>query len=223
MHALAGELGRINLSSVLQLIRSDALDGRLVLDAGWIGLVGGQPVAASCGELDGELALLELFVQPSERFHLDATQSHQGEPLGDLIALLMDGCRLNDEWERTRDQGVAFGEGVELPEWLQAAEEDLRAGYALEVCARRSGVAGVEIVESVLELVELGDARLVEASEPPLELDYYGALELGREHYRAKEWELARRAFQRALECRPEDRIATQNLRATERRAREHA
>jgi tetratricopeptide (TPR) repeat protein len=221
MHALAGELGAVTLASVLQLVRADRLAGRLVLRRGWIGMREGLPVQAACGDLDGELALMELFVDASGPFHLDTDSPGSGAPLGDLIGLVMDGCRLSDEWERCRTQGVSVAPDVELPEHLESVRSDLVAGFALQVVARRNRVSGVELVETVLELVELEEATLVAASDPPLELDYYQALELGRAAYRAKEWPRAIQAFERALACRPDDRVAKQNLRATLRRAEE--
>lgn len=222
MRALEGSLGLVSLSGLLQLAQGEALSGRLVLeDTGSVGFVRGRPVDARCGELQGELALMELFVKQAERFWFDPEATCSGEPLGDVIALMMDGCRLTDDWVRTRTLGLALGDGVQVPPELASAEADLRAGYALEVVGRRSGVPSTELVDIVLELVEAGDAQLVPAADPPLELTYWDALELGRQRFRAGDYAAAVRAFEHAVRSRPEDRIASQNLRAAQRRVKE--
>ncbi|MED5370878.1 MAG: DUF4388 domain-containing protein [Myxococcota bacterium] len=223
MPALEGELGVLSLSGLLQMLQGERISGRLALGAGHVDLRTGQVVDAVFDGLSGEAALMEIFVKASGRFSLDVAHEPQGESLGDVVSLVMDGCRLQDEWSQMKDRGVSIQDDANIPDWVQSVETELRAGYPLAWIASQRRVASVDLAEAVQELIELGEARLVAPTEPPMELDYWGALELGRERYREQSWSDAARAFQLALDRKPGDRIATQNLHAAEKRARESA
>ncbi|MCK6504253.1 DUF4388 domain-containing protein, partial [Myxococcota bacterium] len=114
---LAGSLKAVGLPSLLQLAESEGLSGRLTLHgAGEVDLREGQPVGARCEGLWARAALMELFLVDADRFSLDGAGSlPAGPPLGEVIELVMEGCRLADEWSRLAACPVARAPQAPVP------------------------------------------------------------------------------------------------------------
>lgn len=226
---LSGTLGGISLPSLLQLIEGEALSGRLVLHGvGELIFAEGAPVAARCEGLEGRAAALELFLVTGERFSLDRQHVPPAPPVAPSLELIMEGCRLADEWARLAPCPVTHrpprAEGT-LARLLASAND----GWPLELARRAAGLSRAECVDPVLASVEDGDLHLGEplalpsrsdVPEPEPQprpaghrLDYHEALEQGRVRLKARDFAGAEEAFRAALDARPDDRVARQNLR----------
>lgn len=243
---LAGSLKAVGLPSLLQLAESEGLSGRLSLHgAGEVELREGLPVAARCEGLQARAALLELFLVDADRFSLLATASPPaGAPLGEVIELVMEGCRLADEWSRLAACPVVRGPAAPVAGPVGRLLAALEPGQPLDIGRRAAGLARAACVDPLLDLVEQGALRLappVELPAPapaelpppapaavpaepagPAPVDYYTALEQGRDHLRTRDHDAAEAAFQAALAARPDDRVARQNL-ARARQLRQQA
>ncbi len=229
---LSGTLGAVGLPSLLQLLEGEGLTGRLRVEgAGELRLVDGVPVGGECEGHEGRLAALELFTIDARTFSFETAPVATAAPLGAMIELIMEGCRLADEWARLARCPVVRGpkgaEGV-----LGRLLAGCAAGVPLERARRRTGLARVACVDPVLTAVENGDLDLGAAQELPVDLlapqqaaptalrsapaappvDYYEAVETGRERLRARDFDAAEQAFLQALSVRPDDRVARQNL-----------
>ena len=106
----------VGRASVVQLIESHALSGRLVVEiagteAGWADFVDGRPVAAQRGAARGLDALYDLLAIDAgvTRFQaFDPGRAPEAsQPLADVLSLVMEGCRLRDEYVRLGDQVMA--------------------------------------------------------------------------------------------------------------------
>ncbi|MCB9778766.1 MAG: DUF4388 domain-containing protein [Alphaproteobacteria bacterium] len=92
---------RVALSSLLQLVDLEALDGRITTERGRIDLQEGRVVGAQLGDHAGVGALLELLVVPLARIEIvEESPAAEGPPLGELMGLVVESCRLADEWAR---------------------------------------------------------------------------------------------------------------------------
>lgn len=234
---LRGDPGRVGLPSVLQLLEGEAMSGRLALGpAAWLDLANGLPVAASCEGREGRGAALELFLLDVPWFSFDAHPVEAAAPLDAMLSLIMEGCRLSDEWARLaastvqrqpdRVEGLAGRLLSQLPD-----------GACLEVARRAAGLARCSLVDPLLSLVEAGALVLgptvalpeplpapppapVLAPTPPVAApppepafaDAFVALEEGRRLVRLGDLVGAEAAFLAALTLRPDDRVARQNL-----------
>lgn len=218
---LRGNLRRIGLPSVLQLGEAEALTGSVeLLELGDVKLSKGRPVDASCGTLTGVNALLELFVRSASDFRVVEDAVGTDEPLGSLVGLIMEGCRLADEWRRlaplplaTTEPGVVDRAGAAAPVVAVLGDEP-----TVEAAVQRAGVARALVVDPLQALLEEGALRERTRPPPPRRSrppsgDYYTAIDQGRKHLRAGRFAEAEAAFEIALAERPGDRVAAQNLR----------
>lgn len=219
---LEGDLAHISLSSVLQLAEAESVTGRLTLrETRSIDLLRGVPVAAQLDHITGITAVLDLFTEPGERFSLVLNGAITGRPLGDTLGLILEGCRIADDWARlanliTRPVNVSEI-AVQSPAARVLAK--LNGRTTIGEATRQAGVARSDVVDDLTALVEA--RQLLELTTPPpperdrapLPSDYFTALEVGRTALRAGAYDQAEAAFTHALSLRPGDRVAAQNLR----------
>lgn len=238
-----GGRDRVGLASILQLVEAEGLDGWLVLEPGGrLGFSSGAVCAAECGDLTGRDAVRGLFLTEGGRFAFHDTEPPHGAPLGSLIALIMDGLRLSDEWNRLAPLCLRPAPGAELNGPLQDLAGALDGARTLFEALERAQVAVPLVVDGLLEALERGHldeaapadpdrvAELRSKREPepepepepdPLEgLDAFELLDLGRSRIKARDFDGAVAAFERAHDLRPEDRIVRQNLKHAMRLAR---
>lgn len=213
-----GEIGPLSLAGVLQLIEGEGLTGRLGLPQGSVDFALGRPVGASCGGRAGTTAFLELFLEGGGGFQFDRTTA-SGESLGSLLGLIMEGCRLADEWAQirglvlvSRDDPSAEGASAEVLAVLDG-------GLTVEAATRKVGVSPVLVVDPIRVWLENGALHEV-TTPPPVRIGsvppsegYSRAMEEGRSRLRSGDFDGAESSFELALILRPEDVIARQNLR----------
>ncbi len=221
--ALRGDLALARLASLLQLAETESWTGWLRLPGGAIGLLDGLVVAATCGALAGRRAVQELFLARSGPFTLEIGPVSAREPLGGTVALVLEGVRLADEWERVAPLVLAPAPGIGAAPGVGEGglDAELDGLRTVEEVVRSRGAPATSVVDDLLRRVEAGE--LVEVAPPrparaqgPIvgeEPGYFEALEAGRSHLRLGAYDAAAAAFRAALAARPGDRIAGQNLK----------
>lgn len=218
---LRGSLSAVTLPSVLQLVESEVLTGWLRVEGvGRVGFHQGRPVQAHYRDVQGVGALLELFIAGGAQFRFEAADTVEGRPLGSLLGLIMEGCRLDDEWQRIREVHLCRTDATpQVGGAVDRVTPQLTGTVTLERAVEHAGVTRASVVEGLQSLLDAGALREATADEVKAHqfstetLDYYTALEVGRTAMRAGEWDDAEAAFHVALELRPNDRVAAQNLR----------
>lgn len=209
---LTGSTRAVGLVSVLQLAESEALSGLLEIGGARVWLAGGHVVAARFGGAEGIDALLEVMLHRGEDFHVHDEPVERAPPLGDTAPLLLEGCRLMDEWARVdqlvlRARRPLEGALAPLEPWLDGTR-------TVAAAVERAGLLRVAVAEALAQAVTEGRLeRLEQPLPPPLPEDFDELVDLGRRHARAGRLAEARASFERAVSLRPEDRVATQNLR----------
>lgn len=98
--ALRGNLDRVSLSGVLQLLESESLHGRLRLDRGEIASRNGALTEARYRGLTGVVAVLEALVTARGSFTFDDAADVPNGSLGSTPGLVMESCRIIDDLER---------------------------------------------------------------------------------------------------------------------------
>ena len=224
---LGGDLFEVSLTSLLYLAQFEALTGWLLVGTrGVITLHKGQPGLICALSLRGADALRELLFHRGGRFSLiRGTPETSEDGLTNLTAVMMDAYRLRDEWTRLSPL-VLRPAGAWQPEGpLAAVVERLDGRRSLAEAVRELEAPLTPMLDPLLQalarglLVRIGGARPaapVEASD-----DFFGLLDRARELTRRGELEAACAALRRALNLRPDDRVAQQNLRTLEQRLRQ--
>lgn len=158
-------LDRIRLPSILQLVESDGLTGRVTLPRGEILLLDGEIVAARAGDLQGKGALGELFLIACGRATLDEHPT-QGTSLGSMMGLIIDGCRRADDWERFGALVLTLARGAPLPEAPERRRilDGFDGQRAVFEVVERLAVHASVLVDVVAEALETG--LLVETALP---------------------------------------------------------
>ncbi|MEL6343706.1 MAG: DUF4388 domain-containing protein [Myxococcota bacterium] len=232
---LRGELGAIRIASLLQFAEMDRLTGRLsVGEDGVVHLYDGHPVAASHGALSGVDALLAMLPLESGAFLLnDDAPVESGEPLCALMALIMGGARLQDEWSRTAPMVLGGN-----PERGWSPSDPFEAAIVERLDGERTlaeAVAGVAhpfvVLDGLLDAMERQDLiavappnpeRAAAALKPPSADEFYPLIDEARQRRKVGDLGGAESALRRALMIRPDDRTLQQNLRRI-RQLREQA
>lgn len=225
--AFQGDLELVSLASVLQLIEGEAMTARLTLDVGGEATFhGGRPVGAVWREHTGAIAFLELFLRGGSQFTVTVAPVPAGPPLGAVVGLIMEGCRLADEWRRIAWQTYAAANRPRPPEMDRVGEAllpHIDGRCTLEGVVDKARLPRSRAIDPLLALMEEGLIYLATSAPPPIRdhgpLDIAGfgeAMDQGRTALRAGDFDRARRLFTQALALRPEDRVAAQNLRRVE-------
>lgn len=236
--AMVADLAAIRLASLLQLVEGEMFTGRLSLPMGRVDLKDGNVVGAKAGGLEGMEALRELFLTNSGSARLGAEPGVSGRALGGTIALVMEGCRIADEWDRIQGRVVhetpgfrAEPSGALTRDVLDAFDGTCTIREVLEAL----NVPPSRVVDPLIKLVD--DGYLTEGPRPgapaaapkkaaapspvpaaasPVAapaLDFDTALEEGRRALKSGDFSRAEEAFRAALAQRPGDRVAAQNLK----------
>lgn len=209
---LAGSTASIGLVSLLQLTEAEGCTGFLRIGDAEIRLHRGGVVGASFNGVEGVDALLELMLHAGASFVLNDDPVPAGQPVGELGPLLLDGCRLLDDWSRVDRKVVRPLR--RLPDSLKIIAPWLDGTCDVATATSRAQALRVRVVEPLIAALEEGLLEeLAEALPPPLPDDFDTLVELGRTRVREGQLGAAREAFERAVALRPSDRVATQNLR----------
>ncbi|MFO0747704.1 MAG: DUF4388 domain-containing protein [Myxococcota bacterium] len=163
---IEGDVRHVRLPSLLQLAEAEMHTGRLALTPGGSVAVrqGAVVDAATDSGLTGLAAMRELFLVADGRFALFLDASIAGTPLAPTIALVMDGCKLMDEWvllaseryvEPPRAPSPTPAEAVALAR-LQPVLAAMRDGATLEAAVAATGAHRSEIVPVLQALVDAG-------------------------------------------------------------------
>jgi hypothetical protein len=214
----------ISLPSILQLVEAECVTGRLVVEGGGqVGFFAGRPVEAQWGEVSGVAALLDVFVREAPSFALESTAVPNSAPLGAVLGLIMEGCRLADEWKRLAFQTFTVGRrdrAMELGGVSAKLAQSLDGSRVFELAVDKAGLARSAAIDPMLALIEEGVVHEVTSPPPPvrehgpLAVAGFGeAMDRGRDALRAGAYAEAAALFEAALALRPEDRVAAQNLR----------
>ncbi|MCB9680733.1 MAG: DUF4388 domain-containing protein [Alphaproteobacteria bacterium] len=99
---LSGDLRAIQVVSVLQLVESEGLTGRLHLGVDAVDFLGGQPVSVTTGSYDGVEAIRRLVERRVGAFRFDQDAAVDGEPIGSVMSLVMQALRVQDDWLQLR-------------------------------------------------------------------------------------------------------------------------
>lgn len=221
---LSGDLTLVSLPSILQLVEAECITGLLTVDGGGeVGFFAGRPVSARWGSVSGVAALLDVFVHDAPAFTLRTHAVPNGQPLGAVLGLIMEGCRLADEWKRLAFQCFAVAHrarAVELGEVPRTLLPHLDGGTVFELAVQRAGLARSAVIDPMLALIDEGVVHEVTSPPPPardhgpLTVAGFGeAMDRGRDALRGGAYTEAAAYFEAALALRPEDRVAAQNLR----------
>ena len=238
---LRGELGRIRLSSLLQVVEGELLDASLSLTGGSVKFRYGQVVKAELGALQRGLAVLELFWFRGP-FVLEDWQG-EGEPLAPTMTLVMEGSRLLDEWSRLSRAYLVPVEGRECA-GMDALVPLLDGRRTLEEIVAAAGLSKAMATDRCCSWLEEGALKqLSRPVAPPITTEpspvvpaptaaapkvvaapgpaapaisaanYAEAMDAGRRLLREGRLTDAEAAFGIALQFSPQDPVARQNLR----------
>ncbi len=219
---LSGDGDAIGMGALLQIAEMEVLTGRLVYEAGGeVGMHAGNVVRAAFAGQGGVSALLELFLHAAGRFVVEAAPEPKAPALGSCAGLVLEGCRLLDDWRRVEPLVLATVE----PYGLLPAIARLRLDGRKPVwqAVQMAGVTRSSVVDPLLLAIEQGHLQEAAPPVPPRVLPqhlhadgssaYDACIEVGRRLVREARYVEARQYFEMALSMRPDDRIATQNLR----------
>lgn len=230
---LRGDLSAIRLPTLLQLAEAERLSGWLELGpTARIVLVNGAVTEATCGPLQGVLALQTLFFVPDGTFVLKVGSPEPRPELVPMLRALLEGMRLLDEWARIGPLVLApTGALPAASAEAQAVLAKLDAKASLQEIVLEAALSPAAVVDPLLALLEQGLLREVAppkpsvpwpgpaalspgvAPRPSAAASFEDALALGRRHLREGRLEAAEAAFQHAAALRPDDPIPRQNLR----------
>lgn len=209
---LRGSTSTIGLVSVLQLCEAEALTGVLRVGDATLSFSNGQLVAARFGAVAGIDAVLEAMLHRGADFVFVDEPVERAASLGDLAPLLLEGCRLMDDWARV-DQRILRPRGA-LPDRLARLAGELDGTRSVADAVTRSGVARVAVVDALVTALDGGVFEvLARPVGPALPDSFDDLLDFGRARARDGQLADARAAFEKALRVHPGDRVATQNLR----------
>ncbi len=212
------------MSSLLQAIHVEGASAVLSIEGGGqIRIAEGEIVAASTGRIHGYPAILELLSRRSGCFTFTRRQVEPAPLLAPMMSVILESARLDDEWRRLADRVVVI--------------DDVSALSKVEGCMG-SLVQWIDGYRTIAELLHLGTgtmAALIEAIkkglacngislrptthklmpvlDPERDRSFDELIDLARGRIRAGDLEDAERLFHRALDRRPCDSIARQNLR----------
>jgi len=231
---LEGDARHVRLASLLQLAEIEMYTAKLWLgEVGFIAVRNGSVVASQALGLDGVEAVFELFLHLEGRVRVMLDETIEGAPLATTISLVMDGCRLIDEWQQLSQDRWVIASVAEVADAFAPALTAMRPvlmamerGARLEAALAEVGIARAKAVPALCALVEAGvivpakavrPLSLVAQPTPDALQDAPGDVDeliaQARRLVRANDFARAEQLFLRALEQRPNDRVIAQNLR----------
>ncbi len=159
---LSGDLDRVSLASILQLVELEGHHGPVRIPSGQLDFIDGSLVRARFLSLTGRDAAVESLVRARGRFVVDEQMEEIDGEAMPLQHLILDSCRILDDLQRfgtlvperpnrTPDQPVL----VRLLQPVQAGSEVTFAALLAQ-----TGVCAVEGVDVIVDAVESGVVRV---------------------------------------------------------------
>lgn len=208
---MRGQLAALRLPTLLQALEGELFTGVLRLDSvGEFSFVRGRVAGATVGGLTGLDAVFEAFLAPSGLFVVEEA-AVVGAPLGDTLALVMEGCRVADEWQRHRKS--VFAPRGAAPAALIDVWSLFDGRRSLERVARAGAKGRAVVVGHIEAAVHDGALVLVGTSDMPVVTDFDDVMRRGREALKQRQLSDAIEWFSEGVRLRPDDRVAHQNLR----------
>ena len=239
---LSGDLEDMCLPTLLHLLEIESHTGWLKVDDDRrIDLCRGHVTGASAGDLEGIEALKEVLVAGGSRFEVFHGKPQNEQALERVSSTLFDSYRILDEWAKI--EGTVLRLVGDQRWWptgrpIDALMEVLDGKTPLRDLAAKTGVSLCSVVDEVLEAKRLGlvvatEVVTVEGAIEPGEaghdlpkrggtpatddvfvgVDFFDLLDRARASIKRADYGLAEAALQAALRLRPDDRVASQNLR----------
>lgn len=233
---LQAELGSLSLGSLLQLVESDGLSGAFRVEPeGSLVFRRGRLTGAVHGRLDGVDAALTLLMVKSTRVEFEMFEVDEAHPIADLMALIIDGARLNDDWGNLASRVLKARGGLDF----QLLTRDVRAVVSLldgqrvvDEAIYAADVDPIVVIDALLDMLRNGDLKEVAPpnpdrlrrqpatlTPPPAPLssrgpeDFFEVVDASRVALRSKDYASAVRLLTIAHKLRPNDRAVAQNLR----------
>ncbi len=217
----------ITLPTLMYLAESEAWTGSATIaPGGMVEFHDGYPVSARADRYDGLEALFELFIDRPHHVDFKPEAVSQTRPLGSTGSILYEAVRRADEWARLADVGLeARGTPPDtVPVAVRRVVARLDGRITLRQASAAMIVARNTLVQQVAQLMDAGivaqtswSVQTREVADEQANADpalaYFTAMESGRSAAREGRVEDAVAAFERALQIRPGDRVATRNLR----------
>ena len=231
---LRGELAEISLSTLLHLMDLESLTGWLVVDGeARIDFHAGHVTTASKGALRGPCALREILVCGGSSFEVFRGSPRSTVAMRRISLIILDAFRLRDEWLKMEHSVLRL---VGDQRWhptgggVDALMEQLDGKRTLAELVRQTGLSLGTVIEEIREAKTLGLVEVCESSGVPVRqaksslstihygvdsaaVDFFELLDRARGSIRRRDFVLAEDLLCRALQLRPNDRIAQQNLR----------
>jgi hypothetical protein len=242
---LEGDARFVRLPALLQLAENELHTGRIRLaPGGVVELAVGQVVRARTDDgLEAMLGLHELFFVESGRFTLELDDSVRGPSLGPTIGLIMDACKLLDDWTQLSQERWILAESTlvghereadvtQVRPLLSAMARGLTLGQAHEEARQRGRpISRSTSTPALLRLIDCGliipmDPNLLappplpaesrRAATPEVEratVDVDEMLVRARRCLKENALDDAESLLRQAIALRPNDRVIAQNLR----------
>lgn len=234
MQALVADLTVFSLSSLLQAAESDQATGAFRFEPeGTLVLRDGKLVHATYRAMQGIDAALTLLLTTSTRMVFEPLDVDEAAPLIEMMALVIDGSRLSDDWVALAPQVLALREGSTLDDLHETPQRVVRLLDGSRIVHEAIELAGVDVITVIDDLIDLREAgSLVEVAPPrPERVPQPGAplpastpaaasedrfddlVDASRVALRAKAYERAIEFLEQASAVRPENRTVLQNIR----------
>ncbi len=226
---LSGSLRHVGIGSLLNLITSEQYSGWLTIeDAGTIGFCKGCMTCASTSGATGTRAVLELFLAFEGNFLFELGDCPHGPSLGPTMALMMEGCRLLDEWNRL--SAMVLGTNGSLPAdenrgLIDDFERLLDGRITVGELAVELAASPLDLIDPLLADLESGIVANVAPPNPQRAraavsehsrrdtLSTFELIDRSRDLIRAGDLMRAEITLRHVLRMEPDNRIAQQNLR----------
>lgn len=233
---LWGDLDRVGLASILQLLELEGHHGRVVVEGGHLLLIDGQVVGGAYLALDGIDAAVEALVRARGGFVVtDGTEEASGRGVG-VQHVVLESCRILDDLERFGAMAPAAGLSAEGPLGRVLAAADGERTLADLIVGTEQTV--VHVLPAYVQALEAGAVRgtytsraddlerlevrgappsaPAAASAPagPVDdpSDFDDLVFDARKLVRQRRFDEAVSTLERALRLRPDSRIVQQNL-----------
>lgn len=168
------DVRHVRMPSVLQLVEAEMYTGRITLTPGGVIAIRSGAVVGAVTDsgLNGVAAMRELFLFSEGVCRIELDSSVEGKPLASTISLILDGCKLLDEWNELEGERLLFtSHATMLTPDLEAALAAMRpvldamqAGHTLRAAVSETLAHRSAVVPQVMRLIEAGVVDLPRSS-----------------------------------------------------------
>ncbi len=178
MQILQCDVRHVRMPSLLQLCEGEMYTGRVTLAPGGViavrsGLVVGAETTTG---LSGVAAMRELFLLPEGNCKIELDASVEGAPIDTTIGIILDGCKLLDEWNELAGERLVVTK-TKPPAALQPALAglrevlaEMRTGSTLYEAVTDTGAHRSVVIQQVMKLMEVGVLEIGAGEPEPVEV-----------------------------------------------------